>query len=373
MSIGGVEPPLHEDEENRSDAAQQARADGSGVLGDVPAAGPGVAGEPGAAGRVLPGAGSASDGEDRADGDRTPPEAADGTARGGPAGDPVSGAGAGVRGGDLAGEGAGDGAPGDVAPPRFRPEGQRDLAPAGQGERARANLAALETLRVLEREQRPATEEDQRTLARWSGWGALPVIFNPRPARAAFGEGDAEEEKFERAAARWDAVSDLREQIRELLSEDEWAAARRNTINAHYTDADLVRSIWGAVRGLGFTGGRVLEPGSGSGNFIGFAPILTSTPVQMTGVEVEPTTAAIARHLYPDAEIITSGLEEVPLADGGFDGVVGNVPFGRYKRFDKVHNADLSLSIHDHFVLKSLYATRPAASSRSSPRATPWT
>ncbi|GGO98249.1 SNF2-related protein [Wenjunlia tyrosinilytica] len=212
-------------------------------------------------------------------------------------------------------------------------------------------------LRALEREQRPATEEEQRTLARWSGWGALPVIFNPRPARAAFGPD--EDERFERAAARWDAVSDLREQIRALLSEDEWAAARRNTINAHYTDADLVRSIWGAVRGLGFTGGRVLEPGSGSGNFIGFAPILTSTPVQMTGVEVEPTTAAIARHLYPDAEIITSGLEEVPLADGAFDGVVGNVPFGRYKRFDKVHNADLSLSIHDHFVLKSLYATRP--------------
>lgn len=192
-------------------------------------------------------------------------------------------------------------------------------------------------------------------MARWSGWGALPVIFNPRPARAAFDADDV----FERVAARWDAVGGLREQIRALLTEDEWAAARRNTINAHYTDADLVRSIWGAVRGLGLRGGRVLEPGSGSGNFIGFAPILTATPVQMTGVEVEPTTAAIARHLYPDAEIITSGLEEVPLADGGFDGVVGNVPFGRYKRFDKVHNADLSLSIHDHFVLKSLYATRP--------------
>ncbi|MFF0170232.1 SNF2-related protein [Streptomyces prasinus] len=162
-----------------------------------------------------------------------------------------------------------------------------------------------------------------------------------------------------RAEERWEAVSDLREQIRELLSEDEWAAARRNTINAHYTDADLVRSIWGAVRGLGFTGGRVLEPGSGSGNFIGFAPILTLTPVQMTGVEVEPTTAAIARHLYPDAEIITSGLEEVPLADSGFDAVVGNVPYGRYKRYDKVHNADLELPIHTHFVLKSLYATRP--------------
>ncbi|MFE7212528.1 SNF2-related protein [Streptomyces sp. NPDC057611] len=207
----------------------------------------------------------------------------------------------------------------------------------------------------MEGEQRPAAEQEQRTLARWSGWGALPVIFNPRPARAAFDADDA----FERAVARWDAVGDLREQIRALLTEDEWVAARRNTINAHYTDADLVHSIWGAVRGLGFRGGRVLEPGSGSGNFIGFAPVLMRDPVQMTGVEVEPTTAAIARHLYPDAEIITSGLEDVPLSDGGFDGVVGNVPFGRYKRFDKVHNPDLKLSIHDHFVLKSLYATRP--------------
>ncbi|WP_344334624.1 SNF2-related protein, partial [Streptomyces globosus] len=151
----------------------------------------------------------------------------------------------------------------------------------------------------------------------------------------------------------------MREQIRELLSEDDWAAARRNTLNAHYTDADLVRSVWGAVRNLGFRGGRVLEPGSGSGNFIGFSPILLRDPVQMTGVEVEPVTAQIARHLYPDAEIITSGLEEVELADGGFDAVVGNVPYGRYARYDKVHNKDLALSIHDHFVLKSLYATRP--------------
>ncbi|MGW9440635.1 SNF2-related protein, partial [Streptomyces sp. NPDC055607] len=120
-----------------------------------------------------------------------------------------------------------------------------------------------------------------------------------------------------------------------------------------------MRAVWGAVRNLGFRGGRVLEPGSGSGNFIGFSPILLRDPVQMTGVEVEPVTAQIARHLYPDAEIITSGLEELELADGAFDAAVGNVPYGRYKRFDKVHNKDLSLSIHDHFVLKSLYATRP--------------
>ncbi|MEU3433055.1 DEAD/DEAH box helicase family protein [Streptomyces sp. NPDC006863] len=224
-----------------------------------------------------------------------------------------------------------------------------------QGERARANLAALQALRVLEREERPATEAEQTVLARWSGWGALPVIFNPRLGRDAFDTDDA----YERAAARWDAVSDLREQIRALLTQDEWDAARRNTLNAHYTDAALVRSIWGTVRTLGFTGGRVLEPGSGSGNFIGLAPILVRDTIRMTGVEVEPTTASIARHLYPDAEIITSGLEQIELADGAFDAVVGNVPYGRYKRFDKVHNKDLTLSIHDHFVLKSLYATRP--------------
>ncbi|MGW5124530.1 SNF2-related protein [Streptomyces sp. NPDC004069] len=215
-------------------------------------------------------------------------------------------------------------------------------------------MAALETLRVLEAEQRPATTQEQQVLARWSGWGALPLIFEPRPARAAY-EDDA---AHERAVTRWDALDGVREQVRALLSESEWTAARRNTLNAHYTDGELVQAVWDAVRELGFQGGQVLEPGSGSGNFIGFAPTLPRG-VRMTGVEVEPTTAAISRHLYPDAEIITGGLEEVPLADGGFDAVVGNVPFGRYKRFDKVHNADLKLSIHDHFVLKSLYATRP--------------
>ncbi|MFE2314165.1 DEAD/DEAH box helicase family protein [Streptomyces sp. NPDC059441] len=239
-------------------------------------------------------------------------------------------------------------------PPRFEPRGQRDLAPSGQGERARANLAALELLRTLEEEQRPATAEEQRVLARWSGWGALPLIFEPRPARAAYDDDAA----HERAVNRWDALDDVRERVRALLSDSEWGDARRNTLNAHYTDGDLVQAVWGAVRKLGFKGGQVLEPGSGSGNFIGLAPTLLRG-VRMTGVEVERNTAAISRYLYPDADIITSGLEEVPLADGGFDAVVGNVPYGRYKRFDKVHNPDLKLSIHDHFVLKSLYATRP--------------
>jgi N12 class adenine-specific DNA methylase len=159
--------------------------------------------------------------------------------------------------------------------------------------------------------------------------------------------------------ARWEALTEQREQVRALLSEGEWAAARRNTLNAHYTGGELVQAVWDTMTAFGFDGGRVLEPGSGSGNFIGFAPQDTLLPVQMMGVEVEPTTAAISRYLYPDAEIISTGLEKVELPDGTVDAVVGNVPFGRYARFDSVHNPDLSLSIHDHFILKSLAATRP--------------
>ncbi|MQS16455.1 hypothetical protein F7Q99_30735 [Streptomyces kaniharaensis] len=213
----------------------------------------------------------------------------------------------------------------------------------------------LEKLRLLEEEGRPATEDEQSVLARWSGWGALPRIFEPRPQRPAF-QDDA---SYDRAAARWDALDSLRFKIRAHLSDTEWNAARHNTLNAHYTDAALVDTIWGAMRTMGFDGGSVLEPGSGSGNFISAAPQDTSHQIRMTGVELDPVTAAISRHLYPDAQIITAGLEDVRLPEASFDAVVGNVPFGRYQPYDPVHNKDRALSIHDLFVLKSLAATRP--------------
>ncbi|MFI1652141.1 DEAD/DEAH box helicase family protein [Streptomyces avidinii] len=213
----------------------------------------------------------------------------------------------------------------------------------------------MKIVQQLEREGRPATGEEQAALARWSGWGALKQVFAVRPPDPGPETGREEQ----RAAGRWLALEPVRKQVRELLSDAEWADARRNLLNAHYTDAGLVDAVWGAVRRLGFDGGRVLEPGSGSGNFIGLVPQDTAVPVRMTGVEVESNTAALAQHLYPDAEIITAPFEDVTLADGAFDAVVGNVPYGRYSRYDKVHNADLALSIHDHFVLKALAATRP--------------
>src|SRR5581483_7552882 len=116
---------------------------------------------------------------------------------------------------------------------------------------------------------------EHAVLARWSGWGAVPEIFDPR-----------------RDEFAW-----AREELSGLLSPAEIAAAERNTLNAHYTDAGLVQAIWAGVRQLGFTAGTVLEPGCGTGNFIGFAP----DGVTVTGVELEPVTAQIAAALYPDA------------------------------------------------------------------------
>ena len=169
-------------------------------------------------------------------------------------------------------------------------------------------------------------------MARWSGWGAVPEIFDDR------------REKF-----AW-----AREQLAGLLTPQELAAAARSTLNAHYTDAALVQSIWTAATKLGFTGGQVLEPGCGSGNFIGFAP----AGVHVTGVELEPVTAAIATALYPSATIVPGSFAATRAPEASFDLVIGNVPFGQVTLHDPRHNRP-GHSIHNHFIIKSLHLTRP--------------
>jgi N12 class adenine-specific DNA methylase len=198
--------------------------------------------------------------------------------------------------------------------------------------RARANLTALTTLRAIQQEGRPPTAEEQQVLARWSGWGAVPEVFDPG-----------------RADYQW-----AREQLADLLSPQEMAAAARNTLNAHYTDAAIVQAVWGAVRDLGFTGGRVLEPGCGSGNFIAFAP----GTAQMTGVEVDPVTAGIAAALHPHAQILPESFAATRDPDGCYDLAIGNVPFGKAALLDKRHNP-AGHSIHNHFIIKSLHLVRP--------------
>ncbi|MFY1633706.1 hypothetical protein ACN27F_10570 [Solwaraspora sp. WMMB335] len=219
--------------------------------------------------------------------------------------------------------------------PRFRPTEQADLAPSGQAARIRANITALRLLRQLQADQRPATEDEQQVLARWSGWGAVPAIFDPA--------------RDEHTTYVW-----AREQLAELLDETEWRAARRTTLNAHYTDASVVKAVWDAVRQLGFTDGDVLEPGSGSGNFIGFAP----ENARMVGVELDPITAAISAALYPDAQILNESFADTRIPAGAFDLVLGNVPFGKISLTDRRHNP-AGHSIHDHFMIKGLHLLRP--------------
>lgn len=219
-----------------------------------------------------------------------------------------------------------------AAPQRFRPASQADLAPSGEVARLRANLAAIRALRAIQAAGRPASTQEQGVLARWSGWGAVARVFDDR------------HERFDWARA----------ELAELLSESEVRAAARNTLNAHYTDLALVQRIWQAVRDLGFTGGRVLEPGCGSGNFLGQAP----DDAHLVGVEVEPTSAAIAQQLYPDAQILAESFADTRVPDGSFDLAIGNVPFGDVRLTDRTHNP-AGHAIHNHFILKALRLTKP--------------
>lgn len=195
-----------------------------------------------------------------------------------------------------------------------------------------ANLAALELLRTLQAAERAASGDEQQVLARWSSWGAVPELFDE-------------------ARPQW---APERAQLRTLLDDRAYAAARRTTINAHYTDPAYVEAIWTAMNDLGFDGGLVLEPGAGAGTFIGMAP----DSAEMVGVELDPTTAAIAAALYPDATIRTESFADTPYRAGHFDATVGNVPFADVRLHDPRHNRG-GHSLHNHCIIKSLALTRP--------------
>ena len=220
------------------------------------------------------------------------------------------------------------------SPPAFRPRGTDDLAPSGAAAKAKANLAALAVLRDLQSERRHATGDEQAVLARWSGWGSLPGVFDPDNAQ-------------------W---AEIRAELRATLDEREWRAARRTTLNAHYTPLPFAQAVWATARRMGFAGGRVLEPGCGTGVFLGAAP--EDLDVELVGVELDPVTAGIAQALYPRAAIRREGFQDTRYPEGWFDAVLGNVPFAKVALTDPVHNRG-GHSIHNHFLIKSLHLTRP--------------
>ena len=185
----------------------------------------------------------------------------------------------------------------------------------------------------LTEQDRPPDAGERALLAGWSGWGAVPQLFDEH--RPGWGP--------------------RRDRLRELVGDDGFASARRTTVNAHYTHPAIAREIWRLAGELGFEQGRVLEPGCGAGVFIGTAP----PGAQITGVERDDMTATIAQLLYPDAQIIArsfAAADRTP--DGSYDLVIGNVPFADVRLHDPRHNPH-GHAIHNHFIVKSLHLTRP--------------
>ena len=196
------------------------------------------------------------------------------------------------------------------------------------------NVAAIRTLFQLEAENRNATPREQEILSNYVGWGGLADVFDPnKPAWA---------EEYRN--------------LKELLSDEEYAAARASTLNAHYTSPTVIRSIYDAVERMGFETGNILEPAMGVGNFFGLLPEAMRDS-RLYGVELDSITGRIAQKLYPKADITVAGFETTNRRDF-YDLAVGNVPFGNYKVADKPYDK-LGFSIHNYFFAKTLDQVRP--------------
>ena len=208
------------------------------------------------------------------------------------------------------------------------------LGEGGAKQKYARNIEAIRTLFKLEQEHRGATAEEQQVLSQYVGWGGLADAFDP-------GKDSWAKEYAE---------------LKGLLSEDEYAAARSSTLNAHYTSPTVIRSIYDAVERMGFHSGNILEPSMGVGNFFGMLPD-SMADSRLYGVELDSITGRIAKMLYPQADITVAGFETTDRRDF-YDLAVGNVPFGQYKVNDKAYNK-LGFSIHNYFFAKAIDQVRP--------------
>ena len=208
------------------------------------------------------------------------------------------------------------------------------LGEGGAKQKYARNIEAIRTLFKLEEEHRGATAEEQQVLSQYVGWGGLADAFDP-------GKDNWAKEYAE---------------LKGMLSEDEYAAARGSVLNAHYTSPTVIRAIYDAVEKMGFRSGNILEPSMGVGNFFGMLPD-TMQDSRLYGVELDSITGRIAQKLYPQADITVAGFETTDRRDF-YDLAVGNVPFGNYKVADKAYNK-LGFSIHNYFFAKAIDQLRP--------------
>ena len=209
-----------------------------------------------------------------------------------------------------------------------------DLGVGGPKQKFARNIEAIRTLFKLEEEHRGATAEEQQVLSQYVGWGGLADAFDPSK----------------------DSWAKEYAELKGLLSEDEYAAARSSVLNAHYTSPTVIRGIYDAVERMGFRSGNILEPSMGVGNFFGMLPD-SMAGSRLYGVELDSITGRIAQKLYPQADITVAGFETTDRRDF-YDLAVGNVPFGQYKVNDKAYNK-LGFSIHNYFFAKAIDQVRP--------------
>ena len=208
------------------------------------------------------------------------------------------------------------------------------LGEGGPKQKFARNVEAIRTLQTLESENRNATPEEQEILSRYVGWGGLADAFDP--------DKDSWAKEYT--------------QLKELLSPEEYAAARASTLNAHYTSPTVIRAIYDAVERMGFQTGNILEPSCGVGNFFGMLPE-SMAGSKLYGVELDSISGRIAQKLYPEANITVAGFETTKQQDF-YDLAIGNVPFGQYRVNDKDYNK-LGFSIHNYFFAKALDQVRP--------------
>ena len=208
------------------------------------------------------------------------------------------------------------------------------LGEGGAKQKYARNIEAIRTLFQLEQEHRGATAEEQQILSQYVGWGGLPDAFDDKK----------------------DSWAKEYTELKGLLSEEEYVAARASTLNAHYTSPVVIRAIYDAAERMGFRSGNILEPSMGIGNFFGLLPD-SMADSRLYGVELDSITGRIAQKLYPEASIKVAGFETTDRRDF-YDLAVGNVPFGNYKVNDKAYNK-LGFSIHNYFFAKAIDQVRP--------------
>lgn len=245
----------------------------------------------------------------------------------------------------------------------------REFVARGLKAKFDANLAAVRLLREIQAEGRTtATPEEQAVLSKFTGWGQFPAVFNDfwdndkhgKEHRADLEARGIDSSEWYRKRAEWEGE---RKALRGLMSDSEWEAAKKSTLNAHYTHPSVVDAHWKMAQKLGFKGGRYLETSAGIGYYLGMMPGDLAGRTRTSAVELDPTTGAMLKLLYPATNVETKGFEEHLAPDGYYDLVASNVPFGAYKIHDespegKRYNA-LQPNIHDYFFLKSADKVKP--------------